>query len=232
MLESEAAKYQAAAEKGDADAASKLAAAYDTGEGVVKDYMKAAEWYIKAAEAVLQNFMDEMHAEYNASTDEKRRSVLQDLFDMPEKSPDMWNLNNICYYMDAKDKGEVRSLKFMDNIRRAFICYFKASEENNDPVAKYKLAQFFISGELIERSYCSAANLLEDAAKKGVPEAMCLLGVMYGQGLGVRKNKDLSVYLLNKAKEAGCEEAKYLNDHVNGGTWGVVKSYFARRLFY
>lgn len=53
-----------------------------------------------------------------------------------------------------------------------------------------------------------AIYLFKKASEQGVVEAQCALGICYGEGKGVRRDRRQALYWLQKAAEQGNEEAK------------------------
>ena len=60
-----------------------------------------------------------------------------------------------------------------------------------------------------QKNYSEALHILLELDSKGDPEAQCMIGVIYLEGTGVRKNIDKAVEYLNKAAAVDNPEALY-----------------------
>lgn len=90
--------------------------------------------------------------------------------------------------------------------------YFRAAEwlklaanVGHLPDAEFRLGEMYFRGKGVPQSYSDALDLYHRAAEQGHPVAQFLLGIMYGQGWGVRQDlveayKWLTLALANRAE--------------------------------
>ena len=104
-----------------------------------------------------------------------------------DKRPaDAYILGNLKYYGEFYDQNEVEGLK-----------YIEYAAEHQNPQAKFWLAK---KAEA-EGDISSATILIKEAANLGNPLAIHSLGGRYIRGIGVDKNLDQALFLLNQSKE-------------------------------
>jgi len=96
--------------------------------------------------------------------------------------------------------------------------YLKNLDKKEQASIQYALGLSYFYGvptEGVERAidYKQAFYYFNQATKQGHADAMYMLGACYANGLGVDKDMDEALMLLEKAATLGCVDAKYL--------WGV-----------
>jgi len=92
----------------------------------------------------------------------------------------------------------------LGNAKAAIQSYRQAIElQPHFPDARYKLALLL---KLSSREQ-EAAQLMEDAARGGIPQAQFFLGNAYKNGQGVDKNLGMAIFWWNKAVELGHQPA-------------------------
>lgn len=103
------------------------------------------------------------------------------------KSPaDAYLLGNLKYYGEFFDKNEIEGLKYIE---------YAADQKN--PQAKFWIAKKMET----EGNINFATNLIKEAANLGNPLAIHSLGARYSRGIGVDRNLDQALLLLNQSKE-------------------------------
>jgi TPR repeat protein len=80
--------------------------------------------------------------------------------------------------------------------------------KEGSPEGELWLANMYMSGSGVTKSYAHAVIYLKQAASKGYPRAMGALGVMYFNGFGVPVDKKLGRQWLQKSADAGDDYAK------------------------
>lgn len=103
-----------------------------------------------------------------------------------KRPADAYILGNLKYYGEFYDKNEAEGLK-----------YIEYTAEHQNPQAKFWLAKKYEA----EGNINSATILIKEAANLGNPLAIHSLGARYSRGIGVDKNLDQALLLLNQSKE-------------------------------
>jgi|GEM_PF-6805545 len=85
---------------------------------------------------------------------------------------------------------------------------FTLTAKEGSPEGELWLAEMYMSGSGVTKSYAHAVIYLKQAASKGYPRAMGALGVMYFNGFGVPVDKKLGRQWMQKAADAGDGIAK------------------------
>lgn len=204
-----------------------LGTLYEAGRGTEKDYMKAMEWYLKAAEK------DYAQAQYHlGQLYEKGLGVKQN------------DIKALKWYQKAADKGDldgIAALKAMkrkvdlvkrmeaaknstvlakDNYAKAQNHYaqkdydnafklFQLSGDQGYGLAQSQVGLMYLEGKGVGSDYAVGAEWLEKAADQKVPDAEYMLGVLYQKGEGVSQDEKRGLSLIQRAAKHGSEDAKY-----------------------
>lgn len=89
------------------------------------------------------------------------------------------------------------------NEEKAKYWYKRAVEENQHPLAQYKLGRIYYK----EKNYSKAFEYLDLAVANNNDDAMVMLAMLFDRGLGVQKNREKSIKLLEAAVKAGNKHA-------------------------
>ncbi|MEM7301075.1 MAG: tetratricopeptide repeat protein [Pseudomonadota bacterium] len=152
----------------------KLATMHAVGDGVEKDHFKAFRLFHQIADRF-----------------DTIRPTRQDL---PYVSSAVTALAD--YYLTGIEKTPVRK-----NPAAAVHYYNRAAALYGYPKAQFKLGQLYLSGDLGSSQPRQAARWLKRASSKGHAGSQAILGVLYFEGKGVRRNPVHGLVLLAAAEE-------------------------------
>ncbi len=174
---------------------------YKSGQGVEQDYVKAVEWYRKAAEqgyALAQCNLGVCYAngqgvkqDYTEAVKWYRKAAEQGYARAQR------NLGG-CYY-----KGEGVKQDYSE----AAKWYRKAAEQGNAS-AQCNLGACYCNGQGVKQDYTEAVKWYRKAAEQGDATAQCNLGGCYDNGHGVKQDRDEAIKWWRKAAEQGDARAK------------------------
>ncbi|UYV39248.1 sel1 repeat family protein [Rhodobacteraceae bacterium D3-12] len=178
-----------AAEAGNANAQNIVAIAYENGNGVTKDVVKAMEWYEKS---VAQGFAK---AEFNLGTllreapdgiaqDYARAAALFEAGIAKDYPHAFWERGR----MHAQGEGGAVDLKAAIGLYERGLALGNGQSGN-------ALAELYRMGNGVEKDEVRAREIYTEAAKTGYGVAMGNLGYMYESGIGGEQN-DLAAYAL------------------------------------
>ena len=187
-----------AAEAGSAYAQEYVGRIYQFGYGVVDiDCAQAAEWYQKAADqgdAGGMVFLGDLYASgEGVEQDEARANELygQALDTLTEAGEDA-RYDNGWFLLGYIYKNGLGVEEDADKAME----YFTSSAQIGDPDGMFDLARcYYEAGE-----YDKALELMNQCADMNMPEALVLLGVMYGRGEGVEQDYAKALELLTEAE--------------------------------
>lgn len=87
--------------------------------------------------------------------------------------------------------------------------YYELSANAGNPNGKMMLGYKYLYGEGKQQDSEKALLLMQEAAEQGIVDAMDVVGMMYSMGkFGITPNREKAIYWLQKAADAGSEEAK------------------------
>ena len=186
------------ASNGDPKAQVQLGNIYRQGKLISKNYDKALEWYLKAAE---QGYVG---AQYNTGY------LYDDVYQDYSKALE-WFLKAA----EQKFSGAQNSIGVIylqgkgvaQDYSKALEWFLKAAEQD-DGNAKYHLAVMYLEGLGVTKDYKKAYQLNITAAKLGIVNAEYNLGVTYLNGLGVPKNERIAFKWFDKSTK-NCVECQY-----------------------
>ena len=215
--------YRKAAEQESGFAQFCLAILYYNGRIVKQDKNEALKWFLKAAEN--GNADAQVHMAYAYLNGEDVVQNKEEAFEWFHKAAEQGHINAIMslalrYYSGLDTKAD---------LAQAFFWFQKAAEQGNISAISY-MGEFYKYGIVVERDENKAFSLYKQAAEKGDDYAYVKLALCYLYGTGTPYDTDLAYFWLNKAKNAGVEEAgemiKVMNEAYNKyfGTQGD-KSY-------
>jgi uncharacterized protein len=179
----EISELQAKAEKGDAEAALRLARAYERGSGVTRNEESAFRWYRMAAEqgnAIAGNRVGEMYRAGEGVAENKVEALF--------------------WYHQAARRGNAEAM-----------CNLGAAYYNGDGVVAnemYSYAWFLAAKEAgCERAADAVARAASEMPAYVVPRAMELIAEMYEKGDSLPSNEGRAVQWWVKAARAGDPDA-------------------------
>jgi hypothetical protein len=85
---------------------------------------------------------------------------------------------------------------------------FSALAEQGDPAAQYSLAMLYLKGD--QPDYARAIPWLQKSAGSGLPDSQYMLGMLSLYGVGMAKDAERGMLLLEQASEQGNEHAQAL----------------------
>lgn len=89
------------------------------------------------------------------------------------------------------------------DLAKAKYWYKRAVNENQHPLAQYKLGRIYYK----EKDYLKAFEYLDLAVSNNNDDAMVMLAMLFDRGLGVEKNREKSIKLLEAAEALGNKQA-------------------------
>jgi TPR repeat protein len=183
------------ARQGDPASQYTVARAYYLGEGVPRDYAKAAEWFRKAAErgdAKAQRLLATMLVQGQGVPADAAAAFAW--FQKAAAQGDIIASANLGW-MHFKGIGTAQSTT-------EAIRHYRVAAKAGQTDAQVRLAEILVKpGEF--QDLPEAARYLEAAATKGLPGAQNTLGVLFETGAGVEKDEQRAVQLFRAAAEQG-----------------------------
>eukprot|EP00615_Pteridomonas_danica_P010802 CAMPEP_0114342338 /NCGR_PEP_ID=MMETSP0101-20121206/9727_1 /TAXON_ID=38822 ORGANISM="Pteridomonas danica, Strain PT" /NCGR_SAMPLE_ID=MMETSP0101 /ASSEMBLY_ACC=CAM_ASM_000211 /LENGTH=355 /DNA_ID=CAMNT_0001476401 /DNA_START=80 /DNA_END=1144 /DNA_ORIENTATION=+ len=159
----------------------KLGIMYFHGRGVKQNYVKAREWYLKAASQDHAGSQHNLGVIYN-----KGHGVRQDYVKAREwylqaasqHNPDAQNNLGVIYH-----NGQAVQQDFV----KAREWYLKAASQHN-PDAQNNLGVIYHKGQAVQQDFVKARECYLKAASQGYADSQHNLGAMYYEGQGVKQN--------------------------------------------
>lgn len=116
-----------------------------------------------------------------------------------------------CRLKKSSDSDKLfEAAKIFDNLkkyRKAFACYQQAAQ-NGHTQAMYELALCYDFPKGCQQDLAKAFQICLDLAKKGLPEAMCRVGMYFEHGIGTYKDTELALHWYSEAAQKGNRLAK------------------------
>ncbi len=166
-----------------------------------KNYQKAVEWYLKAAE------QDDKYAQYNLGyCYDKGQGVEQDYQKAVEwytKAAEQGNVDAQCHLGVCYINGQ----GVEKNLQKAVEWYTKAAEQGN-AWAQNNLGICYYNGYGVEQDYKKAVEWYTKSAEQEYVNAQNSLGVCYENGQGVEQDYKKAVEWYTKAAEQGNTSAQ------------------------
>lgn len=199
--------YQRAIVGGSALGLSHLGSLYLTGRGVPLDSVKAAEYFRLGME----------QGNYNAMT------KLAFLYQKGRGGMEQDKRKAVEFYQKAIDHGDALAMVWLAEMYNEgdgglpvdhdkALSLLREAERYKQPHAYAFLGFMHENGWSVGQDYGAARRLYEQAAEMDVSFAELRLGILYRDGLGVRRDLDKAAYWLRRAASHGNEKAeKVLN---------------------
>jgi TPR repeat protein/energy-coupling factor transporter ATP-binding protein EcfA2 len=217
--------FQTGALHGDASAMANLGGSYREGFGVAQDYVKAREWYEKAADKGNAWAMGGLGFLF-----ENGHGAPQDYIKARE------------WYEKAADKGNAVAMTNLgglyENGRGVAQDFVKAREwyekaaDKGEAVAMSNLGALYEQGRGVAQDYAKAREWYEKAADKGNAGAMRGLGVLYESGLSVAQDYATAREWYERATDSGDAGAMRGIGFLYQNGLGVTKDYAKAREWY
>ncbi len=173
-----------------------LATAYMLGDGVSKDYKKAAELYQQAADVGNTDAKFLLGLLYERGvgvTQDYKRAA--ELYQQAANAGNADAMDGLGWLYEAGEGVE-------QDYKKAAELYQQAANAGNAD-AMDGLGRLYEAGEGVEQDYKKAAEWYQKAAEAGNAAAMNNLGALYGSGNGVEQNYKKALKWYQKAAEAG-----------------------------
>ena len=164
--------------------------------GAKQNYIKAYEWFSKAAEKNSPEAQHELaNMYYWGKGMEKDYEQAYEWY-FKSASQGYAKAQNMIGFMYENglyvDKDENTAMSW----------YRKAAEQDNE-VAQYNLASMYYNGKGVEKDYKQAYEWLLKSASQGYAYAQNMIGFMYEKGLYVGKDENTAISWYRKAAEQG-----------------------------
>ncbi|APZ54047.1 tetratricopeptide repeat protein [Salipiger abyssi] len=188
-----------AAEQGVAAAESELGLRYQNGDGVLQNFLLAADWYARAAQqgdADAQNRLGKFY--FEGLGVERDHTVALRWLEAAAEGGDPRYLYDLAR---ALENGE------MPDLARAAEIYGRAAELG-DADAAVSLGALYQEGRGVEKDLARARELYEGPAAAGHARAQNNLGLLYARGDGVEQDYERAADLFEAAAERGLSQAK------------------------
>jgi len=227
------------AESGDINAQYNLGTKYRKGDGVTKDYIKAKEWYAKAAEQGHSESQFELgyfhfdSENYSEAVKWFTKAAEQGHSDSQNYLGYMYSLGqgvvpqdyseSAKWYTKAAEQGHAEAqtnlaMMYVDseNYEEAAKWLMKASEQGVKE-AQFNLGSLYFSGRGLTQNYSEAAKWFTKASdgEMGLPEAQSRLGLLYLKGEGVEQNDKKALEWFDKAARQGDKNAEEMIELLN-----------------
>ena len=215
---------RAAAEKGDLRAECFLGQRYAKGDGVPRDYVKAAEYFRQAAEqgyAPAQNNLGAYYAQGWGVKQDDAEAVKWFGRAAAQGGPMAEYSLGLCYF---QGRGVSK------NIQECLNWYRKAADQNQTD-ALAALGNLCLTGtEGVKIDYSEAFKWYQKGADRGNADCLNGLGVLYEKGYGVAQNRELAANNYREAAKKGFFRAyanlgRMCQNGSNGVNGDLVEAY-------
>lgn len=226
-----------AAESGDMAAQLALAERFESGDGVVQNFARAAHWYGLAAEAGSLQAANRLgrlhHAGLGVPRDIPRAVALleraakggaaEHLYDLAlvletTRTDDASLTRAAELYRRAAQAGHTDAAVSLgvllqngtgvtQDFEEAAQLYRQAADQGH-PRALNNLGLLYVRGNGVAQDYEQAAALFRAAADQGLPQAMTNLGVLYENGFGLPQSDELAALYYRRGGQGGTDGAQ------------------------
>ncbi len=225
--------FQKAAQLGDQGAWTNLGVRYYLGTEIVeKDYEKASEYFLKAADANTSNpialYYLGLMKWYGQATTVDRKVGAQFIKAAAQLGFDKAQFDHAKFLRHGEGVEA--------NEQEAFSWYEKAANQDH-AAAQWEMGMYYVRGEMVEQSGEQAVHWFRKAADQNLPRGLTSLAVMYATGDGVGQDYEQAYnYYLRAAEFGEADAAKniaamYLNgehmaeDIYQAAIWYHIGSY-------
>ncbi|KAF9925376.1 hypothetical protein FBU30_004815 [Linnemannia zychae] len=186
---------------GDADAQVALGDMYLNGHGVQRDYQKAMDWFLKAAnggDAVGQRKVGVLYGS-GWGVEQNYQTSMEWYLKAAAQGNAQAECNIGIYYRYGYGV-ERDPFKAME--------YFKKSADQNNANAKIHIGDIYYNAEGVPRDYNKAMARYQEAASQGSEMAKFNIGVMFEYGHGCVADTSIAMKWYQEAADQGSVEAK------------------------
>ena len=221
--------FQLAADKGHKIAQYYLGVGYSTGRGVVKNYAKAASWYILSARqghAPAQHalglcFLDGVGVEKNTEQARRHFQFAADQHDADSQVylglllVDEDRASALRYFQLAAEQQHPEGHYMLGRLAltdpsagpAVAFHYFDSAAKLGSAAAQYALGLFYLKGVHTAQDTDTAVELFKKSAAQLYNQALFQLGMCYKLGWGVENDVTQAQECLQQAAKLGCEDA-------------------------
>eukprot|EP00729_Bicosta_minor_P012138 gene12138-biopygen30069 len=179
-----------------------LANMYGTGRGVEQDYVEAAKWQRKAAEAGFAHAQCSLGYMYGTG-----RGVEQDHVEAVKwfrKSAEAGHAKGQCNLGNMYNNGKGVEQDYVEAAK-----WYRTSAEAGFAPAQCILGYMYNNGEGVKQDQVEAAKWYRTSAEAGFATAQNMLGTFYYTGKGVEQDHVEAAKWYRKAAEAGHAKGQY-----------------------
>ena len=232
------------AENGDAIAQELLGTLYTLGNGVPKDYKKAAEWYEKAASQGVDEAQYSLGMMYydgiGVPQDYINAYVYFNLAAASDHNKAIFKIYLVQAIMSRDQIEKAQNIsqelfkKIVDNKKFAADVIEAAIKkaESGDAKAQYELGLRYAAGANVPRNDKKAFEWYEKSALQGNATAQYNLGMMYSTGTGVPNDDKKALEWLEKAALQGEKEAQYNLGMIYYTGFGAPRDYMNAYVYF
>lgn len=188
----------------------KIGRMYESGVIFDKDINKAVEHYIFAAEGGDINAQSNLGALYLANRISEKltnKESIEQGIHWSKKAAEQNSVQAQVNLAMTYQKGLLGKVDFDEA-----IYWFKAAAENNNAFSQFQLGLFYFTS----KNYKEAFYWFDLASELNNESAMLYLSMMFDKGLGVDKNREKAITLLQAAADQGSEKAKAILKKLSG----------------
>lgn len=195
--------FQQSADGGNIRGMTNLGMMYKGYRGIVQDWDKAAQWLTKAAELGQPMAQCELAAlyAYGFSVELDQKKAFEWYSKSAEQGFPRAQLEVAYYYLDDDGRGAVTKDTKLGTE------WLQKAAKSGDPAVQADVAAVFLNEDDSMYDPSIAAVVLPDAARAGNWHAQYLLGKLYYEGLGVKRDDAIAFRLLNASAGQGRPEA-------------------------
>jgi TPR repeat protein len=232
------------AEKGDAVAQCNVGLMFNSGEGVLRDFVEAARWFrLSAGQGYMdcQNVLGTMYywgegvpQDFAEATRWFRAAAEQG------HAPAQFSIGRayvtgegvrqdyseaVRWFHMAADQGDSSAQSGLGvmyfngtGVQKDYsmaMRLFRLAAAQGDANAQYNIGDSYLTGEGVSKNNSEAVRWFRMASDQGDDDAQVSLGTMYADGLGVEQNYDEAIRLYLLAAEQGNAVAKYHLDNMD-----------------
>ena len=173
-----------------------LGRSYESGQGVEQDYVKALEWYTKAAEAGDSNAMFNTGYLYDMGYGTEKDH--EKAFEWYSRSADAGNPTG----MFMVGQGYYSGYGGVEQSYSKAFEWFRRAADNGDSNSLYYIGMMYRFGQGVTQDSEKAIQWYMRSAEYGFSISMRAIGEMYAKGEGVEQDRDRAEEWYARAAEA------------------------------
>ncbi len=175
---------------------------YRKGRGVARNYEKAVEWYLKAAEQGHATAQFNLGIMYRKGRGVAQNDEIAVEWFLKAAEQGYATAQNNLGLMYAYGRGVAQ------NYKKAVKFYSQAAKQGH-AMAQSNLGWMYLEGQGVAQNDEKAVKLYSKAAEQGYAGAQNTLGWMYQEGRGVAQNYEKAVELYSQAAKQGHATAQF-----------------------